>query len=128
MCEYRSMERKSCMHPLDVEAVESTCHTGYRRVPILPMHNDLGEQGIVERRHDVTGITMSVHANPGSRWRFPFRDPSRRWREVLFRDFGVDTTLDGMAAGLHFTLGDRKRFSSGDPDLFGDQVDASDHL
>src|SRR5713101_8174333 len=52
-------------------------------------------------------------------------DPPRRGKEIVFRVFGVDSTLDGVAAPLNVFLFERQTRSGGHRDLLTHQIKTS---
>src|SRR6266571_7843089 len=72
-----------------------------------------------------TGANPAVVANARTRGRLQICDPSRRWKEIVFRVFRIDSTLNRVAVPTDFILFERKRRPIRDRDLFAHEVDSS---
>src|SRR5690625_7032229 len=66
---------------------------------------------------------MGIDSDPRPTWWVEDRDRPRRGREVPVRILGIDPALDRVALELDRPLRDREPFTSGDPDLFLDEID-----
>ena len=87
-------------HPLDDEAVEGLTHAGERLLPIVAVHDDLREQGVVVGRDGIAGVDVGVDPHAGPAGRVVGRDQAGRRLEVAVRVLGVDAALDRMARGV----------------------------
>src|ERR1700733_13167922 len=92
------------------------------------MHDDLGKEGVVVRRHGVTRIKHGIDANPRPAGKRECAYLARRGAEVLVRVLGIDPHLDGGAACGHVRLSALKLFALRDQDHLAHQVDACDHF
>src|SRR5690606_36286840 len=79
------------------EGGERVAHPGERLLPVAPVHDQLGDERVVERGHPVAGIHVRVDPDTrASGWMEGGDDPRRRG-EVPVRVLRVDPALDGMA-------------------------------
>src|SRR5258705_8511378 len=92
------------------------------------MNDQLSEQRIVVRRHEIAGITVRVETNARALGRLPFGNPSGARTETVLRGFRVDAAFDGVAGKLDVRLYERQRLAARDAQLLGDQIDARDHF
>src|SRR5688500_15979414 len=92
------------------------------------MDDELGQQRVVIRRHEIAGIAVAVDANAGAVWRLPAGDATRAGPKTVLRRLGVDAALDGVAGKSDIGLLERKRLAAGDQELLRHQIHAGDHF
>ncbi len=95
-------------------------------VAVLPVGDELGDQGIVIGRDDAVLIGVGVDADANAAGEIEARDAAGRGREGV-GVFRVDAALDGVAAANDGTAENfGQSFPGGDSDLRFDEVDAGD--
>src|SRR5688572_18550279 len=102
---------------LEDEAVEGLAHAAERFLALIPVHDNLGEQRVVVRRHAVPGVDMSVDPDPRPTRRVVGRDQTGAGLKVPVGIFRVDTALDGVTAQPAAVALEAARLTSRDPDL-----------
>ena len=80
-----TMERYRGFHAGDQEMGKGGLHPFNGLPAIFSMNDDFRQQRIIKGRHDITLITMAVHANEGTLRLFPLRDPTGRRTKLTFR-------------------------------------------
>src|SRR5204863_1201131 len=115
-------------HAGDLERRQRGEHPVDRRVAVGGQDDHLGEQRVVERRHDVAGGDVGVDADAGAARRAPRGDGAGGRLEVAGGVLGVDPALDGAAGELDVGLAPGERAAGGDLDLGDDEVPAAAHL
>src|SRR6185437_16339341 len=85
-------------------------------------------QRIVERRHIVARLEVTVDANARAARRAEVRDAARARRETGQVVLGIDPALDRMTFEPHVLLADRERLAGRNAKLLLDEIDAGDHL
>ena len=103
-------------------------HPAQGGIPVDPPDDQLADQGVVEGRDLVAGVDVAVDPHPGPAGGKPAGDLARRRSEVVARILGIDPALDRMAGEADLVLAHRDRFTAGDAQLLGDQVDPGHHL
>ncbi len=93
----------------------------------VAVNDQLGDQAVVMRLHDIAGIQCRIDADAEPAGRMVIRDPARR-RQERFRGFGVDSAFDGMAREGDVLLLDGEVRTRRDADLFAHDIDAGNHL
>jgi len=88
--------------------------------------DDLGYQRIVKWWHHVAGKEVRIDANAGTAGRQVAGDGPGLRLEFLAGVFGIDATLDGVAAELHLILRQPERLTVGNTKLLFDQIKAGD--
>src|SRR3990172_2061995 len=113
--------------PLDLDLFECPPHSRDRLVPVIPVHHQLAEEGVVRGGHGVARIDRRVDANPEpSRKHARYDLPRRRYERLgVLR---VDAALDAVSPELDRLLVEPKFLPVGDPDLLPHDVHARDHL
>ena len=92
------------------------------------MHDELGDQRVVVRRHDAFGVLRRIDAHAIAAGNVEGGDLAGGGRELL-RMLGVDAALDGVAANFELrgqNVGEL--LAAGDAQLRLDQIDAGDGL
>src|SRR5262249_17918912 len=92
------VKRNRRLHALDDELGERPAHDGERALTVGLMDEQLGNEGIVVRRHAVAGDDVAVEPDAGTAGRLPARDEAGGGPEAITRILGVDAALDGRAA------------------------------
>src|SRR5262245_42501048 len=116
-------------HPFEDEAVQRLAHPRQRLGPIAPVHDDLGEERIVVRRHRVPGVDVGVDPHARTAGRMVRGDETGTRLEVPIGIFGVHPALDRMAAEAgEVSLRDAHRLTRGDADLLLHQVEPCHHF
>ena len=102
--------------------IQRTIHAPYGFIASRSMHNQLGDQGIVEWRDNVFGIRRSVDANSRSTRSVPACDLAGR-RLMRNRIFGIDAAFECVAAEMDIILPVRQLLTRCDKDLVAHQID-----
>ena len=89
---------------LDLEGIEGIAHRRHGTCPIRCVYQQLGNHGIVERRHQIALVTVAVEANTRPLGRLPARQATGTRHEAVPRLLGVDAALDGMTTDFHVFL------------------------
>ena len=121
------VQRNIGLDALDHRFGERDAEPRDRLRAVVAVGDDLAEQGIVVRRHEIAVVGVRVHADAGAARHVERGDAPRRGRETI-RILRVDAAFDGVAAELHVALPDRELLARGDADLLLHDVDAGDHL
>src|SRR5690348_9775190 len=122
------MKGKRGLHPGDPEAAERRSCSREKLVPICAADDQLAEQRVVERRHHVILVTMTIKSNPRACWRRPFRDHPGRRTQIVRGVLGIDAEFDGATAIRRRRLAEGNRVAGSDPQLFPNQVEVEDLL
>ncbi len=91
------------------------------------MDNDLGDHRIIERRHPVSRIDISIYSHARATRKIESRNRARR-RGKSVGAFGVDATLDCVADNDYIVLTVSQRLSFSDPNLIPHDVRERNHL
>src|ERR1017187_27519 len=92
-----------------------------------PVHAQLREQRVVERRDLVPGLVSGVDPDAGPGRLHPFRDRARAGQEPA-RILGVDPKFTSMTFILNGLRLETHLLPGGDQELLLDEVDSGDHL
>ena len=94
--------------------VECSFHACKCMVAIGSPHDQLPNEGVVERWDVIARVHVAIDANAGAAGGEPSGDLSRCRSEIVASVFGVDSTLDGMTAQLNLLLTNADRFATCD--------------
>src|SRR5690348_13788904 len=96
--------------------------------PVIGMGNDLGHQGVVERRDtgargDVCVDTDALSGRPGS-----LAHEARTRAEIIVGIFGVHAAFDRTAPAMNVGLREPQAGAIGNGNLLGNEIDSRDRL
>src|SRR5690606_26298967 len=106
---------------------QGNVHTGNGLLARLTVGNQLGNHGIVVRRHGVAGKDVRVDTHARATRGVPLGDQAWAWYKSE-RIFRVDTALDGVTFKLDVTLAQYEFLACGHFDLLLNQINARDHF
>src|SRR5579872_2269008 len=121
------VQRDVGLDSLDDHLRQRIFHARDGGVAAVAVRNHLGDERVVEGRHVVARVDMTVDADSRSPRGVPQPDGTGRGDEGL-GVLGVDAALHGMAADLHVALGVGQPLATGDQQLRLDQIDTGDEL
>ena len=128
MLEHAQVEGDRRGHALDQELGERPARPGEGLVAVAAPDHELGQEAVVEGRHDVARVDVRVEAHPGAARRRPAGHRAGGRQEVAVRVLGVDAKLDRVAGDGHVVLTEGKALAGGHADAGLDDVDAGHHL
>src|SRR5271166_3058651 len=107
---------------VDVAIRQRGFHPGDRRISIVAMYDDLGQQRVVKRWHSRSPFDMGVDANAGSDRKD--RGFHRTWARLKIARpiFGVQTAFNGMPVESHVLLTKPQWPSFRNGDLLGYKI------
>src|SRR5918994_1856184 len=126
--EHGEVQRKGRLHARDGELVEGPKAAAYGGLAVTGVHDELRQEGIVVRGHHVAGVEVRVDPYAGSARRVIDLDKPGLRQEVATGVLGVDPELYSVPVGREGILGDLQMLARDQLQLFGDDVDARDHL
>src|SRR5512133_3776217 len=121
------VQRDIGLYALHRHLRQRDAHAAQGLIARRPVGDDLADQGIIMRRHEIAVIDVRIDANARSARRMIGGDAARR-RRKFERILGVDAALYGMPAQHHVALAQAQLLAGGDADLLLHQVQAGDHL
>src|ERR671920_990525 len=126
--QHGQVQRKGRLHAGDRELVEGSKTAAYGGLAVTGVHDELRQEGVVVRGHHVAGVEVRVDPDAWSSGRIIDLDEPGLGQKVAAGVLGVDPELYRVPVGREGTLGDLQTLARDHLELFGDDVDAGDHL
>ena len=113
---------------LDLQFTQSPGHRFNRFAAGWLMDDQLADQRVVVRGHDIAGRHVGIEPHAEATGGDQLVNSARAGPEVGSRVFGIDPAFNCVAVGNDIVLRQRELLTGGDADLGFDEVDAGDHL
>src|ERR671911_835686 len=126
--EHGEVQRKGRLHAGDRELVEGPKTTAYGGLAVTGVHDELRQEGVVVRGHHVAGVEVRVDPDARAARRIIDLDQPGLGQEVAAGVLGVDPELYRVPVGREGILRDLQTLARDHLQLFGNDVDAGDHL
>src|ERR671920_1137235 len=126
--EHGEVQREGRLHPRDRELVEGPKTAAYGGLAVTGVHDELRQEGVVVRGYHVAGVEVRVDPDARPAGRIIDLDEPGLGQEVAAGVFGVDPELYRVPVGREGILRDLQTLARDHLQLFGNDVDAGDHL
>lgn len=121
------MQWNGCIDTFNHKHLQSSDHAGDRLPAVHTESDEFGDQRVVVAGHDPILIGGRIDSDTRPARGIVSCDFARRWPKG-HGVFGIEATFQAMASGLYFFLSQSQSLSSGNLDLFFDNIDSRDHL
>src|SRR5215212_2367995 len=126
--EHSEVQRKGRLHARDGELVEGPKTAAYGGVAVTGMHDELRQEGVLVRGYPVAGVEVRIDPDARPAWRIIDLDKPGLGQEVAAGVLGNDPELYRVPAGREGILRNLQTLARDHLQLFGNDVDAGDHL
>src|SRR5215208_6009067 len=126
--EHSEVQRKRRLHARDGELVEGPKTAAYGGLAVTGVHDELRQEGVVVRGYHVAGVEVRVDPDARPAWRVIDLDKPGLGQEVAAGVLGVDPELYRVPVGREGILRNLQTLARDHLQLFGNDVDAGDHL
>src|SRR5215203_1995913 len=126
--EHSEVQREGRFHASDGELVEGPQTPAYGGLAVTGVHDELRQEGVVVRGHHIASVEVRVDSDARPAWWIIDLDKPGLGQEVAAGVLGVDPELYRVPVGREGTLRDLQTLARDHLQLFGNDVDAGDHL
>src|ERR671912_2116359 len=126
--QHGEVQRKGRLYARDRELVEGPKTAAYGGLAVPGVHDELRQEGVVVRGHHIAGVEVRVDSDARPAWWIIDLDKPGLGQEVAAGVLGVDPELYRVPVGREGTLRDLQTLARDHLQLFGNDVDAGDHL